>query len=283
MELVNEKVTHGQFGEGTIEAFDQNVVTIQFGEEKKKFMYPDGFVKFLTLHNKKTAKLVADLVQVNLDEQKAHLLEKEKTALKERKKFTQQAEYTRIMNSHRLHKESQIVFSCDEDELQNVFDHKSIFAGVVKNGVSKGTPIKLIRAYQNSAVLLTSKVEDSAEEERLIYGIFMVAAGFVGKLSEDGNIPADENYYIQISEEEAKQLPFWKYYLNKKSPNKITWNTGKSRYFDNEWMARILVDLYSIKQDVQDKILVRQFLHHFCKMNNILIEDLKQPVGMLNA
>ena len=74
---------------------------------------------------------------------------------------------------------------------------------------------------------------------------------------------------------------FWKYYVNEKSPDKMTWNTGKYRYFDNEWMAQILLDIVSLKSDTPEHELAQSFFDHFCKMNQIMKEELPEPNGAL--
>ncbi len=36
--------------------------------------------------------------------------------------------------------------------------------------------------------------------------------------------------------------------MNKNFPTRITWNSGRQRYFDNIWMAQILRDIVSLKK-----------------------------------
>ncbi len=61
----------------------------------------------------------------------------------------------------------------------------------------------------------------------------------------------------------------------------MTWNTGKYRYFDNLWMAQILLDIVSLKSEPTERELAQQFLKHFCKMNQITAHDLPKPNGAL--
>lgn len=61
----------------------------------------------------------------------------------------------------------------------------------------------------------------------------------------------------------------------------MTWNTGKYRYFDNEWMAQILMDMVSLKRDTEERELTQSFFDHFCKMNQINKETLPEPNGAL--
>ncbi|HKM40031.1 MAG TPA: malate synthase, partial [bacterium] len=80
---------------------------------------------------------------------------------------------------------------------------------------------------------------------------------------------------------ESERMLFWNYYINKRYPKKMTWNSGRHRYFDNIWMAQILRDIISLKEDPQEHDLARRFFQHFCQINVINIERLSQPSGVL--
>ena len=45
----------------------------------------------------------------------------------------------------------------------------------------------------------------------------------------------------------------------------MVWNTGKYRYFDNSWMAQILLDIVSLKSDSNEREQAQQFLNIFAK------------------
>jgi len=47
--LINAEVIHGKFGNGTIVAIDETVVTVKFAEAvgEKRFLYPSAFSMFL--------------------------------------------------------------------------------------------------------------------------------------------------------------------------------------------------------------------------------------------
>ena len=47
------------------------------------------------------------------------------------------------------------------------------------------------------------------------------------------------------------------------------------------WLAQILLDILAIKKDPHEKEQVQQFLNHFCKMNQLSIEELEMPSGVL--
>jgi hypothetical protein len=152
---------------------------------------------------------------------------------------------------------------------------------VIKSGSNKGKPNKPIRLHQNSAVLLTATDSSMPEKDRRILGVYMVNEDFIGKICEDGYIPAHSKYRLQLTEQESDQMLFWKYYVNEKLPHKMTWNTGKYRYFENLWMAQILHDIVSLKSDPEEQELAQQFLKHFCKMNQISEHELPEPNGAL--
>ena len=185
------------------------------------------------------------------------------------------------MKNHKLHPESQMVFWCDPEEQETLFSEWKAFSGVVKSGNNKGKPNKPIRLHQNSAVVVTAVDPDASEKERRILGVYMVNENFVGKLCADGYIPAHSKYKIELTEEEANKLHFWTYYTDAKSPEKVAWNTGKYRYFNNLWMAQILHDIVAMKSDPKEQELAQQFFKHFCKVNQITDQELPKPTGAL--
>lgn len=281
MNLVNEEVTHKHFGKGNIVKHSDSIIEIHFETEQKKFVYPDAFGKFLKLHDKHTASLLQEVI-----EKKEIELEKEEQKREEDKRMRlleQQLrlEHEKLMKNHKLHPKSQIVFSSDAEELSKVFEEWRIFTGEIKSGPNKGKPNKPTRIYQNSVCLLTERDADMPEKDRRILGLYMVKKGFLGKSCQDGYIPAHSEYRLKLTEEESEKLPFWKYYTNDKSPHKMTWNTGKYRYFDNVWMAQILLDIVALKTNTEEEELAQNFFEHFCTMNQIMKEELPEPSGAL--
>lgn len=185
------------------------------------------------------------------------------------------------MKNHKLHPESQMVFWSDRGEQSDLFSEWRAFSGLVKSGNNKGKPNKPVRLHQNSAVLITEVDPEASEEERRILGVYMVNEDFVGKLCVDGYIPAHSKYKIKLTEDESNQLRFWTYYVDAKSPEKVTWNSGKYRYFNNMWMAQILNDIVSLRTNSEEQSLAQQFLKHFCKINQITGNELPKPNGAL--
>ena len=281
MNLINKKVIHKRFGTGSIVKQNDSSVEINFESGNKKFVYPDVFANHLKLDDISDARLLEKIIQKKESEQKEKedKMEEERKLL--RKELVNRLEHEKLMKNHKLHNESQMVFWCDQEEQHSSISEWKVFSGVLKSGNNKGKPNKPSRLYQNSAVLLTAVDSGMLEKDRRILGIYMVNEEFVGKLCEDGYVHAHEKYRITLTEEESEKLLFWHYYINEKSPEKMTWSTGKYRYFENLWMAQILLDIISLKSDPNEQELAQQFFKYFCKMNKITINELPKPNGAL--
>lgn len=281
MNLISKKVTHKQFGIGSIVQHNDSSIEIHFATENKKFIYPDAFGKHLKLHDQSDANALEKIIQKREIEQKEEKRKREEEEKLQRKNRELRLEHEKLMRNHKLHSESQLVFWCDTEEQSKAFSEWKVFSGVTKSGTNKGMPSKPIRLYPNSAVLLTALDSDQPEKNRRIIGIYMVNEDFVGKLCEDGYIPAHSKYRLQLTEQESNQLLFWDYYVNEKSPHKMTWNSGKHRYFDNTWMAQILFHIVSLKSDPKEREIALRFFQYFCKKNNITAQELQKPNGAL--
>lgn len=281
MNLINKKVTHKLFGMGSIVKHNDSRIEINFATENKMFIFPDAFEKHLKLHDKSDATSLEKIIQEREMKRKEAEWKKEEEKKLQREEMELRLKHEKLMKNHKLHSESQMVYWCDLEEQNSSFSEWKVFSGVIKSGNNKGKPNKPSRLHQNSAVLLTAIDPNVPEKDRRILGVYMVSEDFVGKLCEDGNIPAHSKYRLQLTEQESDQLLFWKYYLNEKSPNKMVWNSGKYRYFDNIWMAQILHDIVSLKNDPMERELAQQFFKHFCKMNQITEQELPKPNGAL--
>lgn len=281
MNLINKEVTHKRFGKGSVVNYNDSIIEIHFATENKKFVFPEAFGKHLKLHDKSVAHSLEMVIQKKELEQEKLEQEKEEERKRQRKEYQLRLEHEKLMKNHKLHPESQMVFWCDDEELSTVFTEWKVFTGIIKSGNNKGTPNKPIRIYPNSVCLLTARESSMPEKDRRILGAYMVNEDFIGKFCEDGYIPAHAVYRLQLTEQESERMPFWKYYVNEKFPNKMTWNTGKYRYFDNVWMAQILLDIISLKSDMHDQEQAQIFFERFCKMNQIRREELQEPNGAL--
>jgi hypothetical protein len=281
MNLVNKKVTHKRFGKGSVVKHNDSFIEIHFATENKKFLFPDAFEKHLKLHDESAANSMEKVIQKIETEREKLELEKEEEKKQHRKEQQLRLEHEKLMKNHKLHPESQMVFWCDVEEQSKVFTEWKVFIGETKTGTNKGMPKKPTRLYQNSVCLLTARDSSTPEKDRRILGVYMVKEDFIGKLCEDGYVPAHSVYRLPLTEQESDGMPFWKYYVNEKTPHAITWNTGKYRYFNNVWMAQILRDIVSLKNDTPEQELAQKFFKHFCRMNLINAEELPDPNGAL--
>ena len=281
MNLIDKKVTHDRFGMGRIVKQNGSTIEIHFASENKMFVFPDVFAKHLKLQDKRDAESLEGIIQEKEKKRKEEEWQKEEEKKLQRKQLELRLEHEKLMKNYKLHPEAQFVFWCDDEERNTSLSEWEVYSGVIKSGNNKGKPNKPSRLHQNSAVLLTAVDSKMHEKDRRILGVYMVGENFIGKRCEDGIIPAHTKFRLQLSEEESKKLPFWKYYVNEKSPEKMSWNTGKYRYFNNLWMAQILRDIVTLKSDEKEQELAQQFFNHFCKINQIAVQDIPEPNGTL--
>ncbi|HLS60983.1 MAG TPA: malate synthase [Virgibacillus sp.] len=277
MNLINKEITHTVFGEGHIVAQDASIITIDFDEETKKFVYPDAFRTFITLNDQDTAKILQKVISKREVEEQA--LEKKREEKMEQQALERQRR--EMLENHQIHESSQIVFWLDKEEQQNVFTDWQAFTGEVQSGKNKGEPNRAVRLGPNSAGLLTVRKSDQPETERRIIGLYMVNETFSGNLSDDGMVPAHEEFRIELTDQEAEQMLFWNYYINQNYPLRTTWNSGKYRYFENAWTARILKDIIALRTDEEQIKEAKSFLEYFCQMNVLDIDNIPEADGAL--
>lgn len=281
MNLINKEVSHERFGKGNVVNHNDSIIEIHFATERKKFVYPDAFGKHLKLHDKRAAQSLNMIIQKRELEREKEEQEKEEEKRLQLEEQQLRLEHEKLMKNHKLHPQSQMVFWCDEEELTTIFSEWKVFTGTIKSGTNKGEPKKPTRIYPNSICLITERDSSMQEKERRIIGLYMVNKDFIGKFCSDGFIPAHSEYRLQLTEQESNEMLFWKYYVNEKTPHKMTWNTGKYRYFENEWMAQILRDIVSMKRDTEESELAQKFFDYFCRMNQIRKEELTEANGAL--
>lgn len=281
MDLINKQVMHKSFGKGSIVECTGSYMEVRFLSGNKRFLYPDAFEKYLTMVDKRAADSIDKILNKLIMERKIKedIIEKENAVkLEEEQRLSRMK---KLLENHKIHSSSQVAFKCEKEESDRIFTEWRIFSGTIKSGKNQGKPNKLIRIHQNSACLITCKDAGKPEKDRYISGVFMVVENFIGRLCEDGYIPAHSEYRIKLSEQESKKMPFWKYYTNSRYPNNMTWNSGTYRYFDNIWMAQILKDIVSLKIDREEQKLSQEFLDYFCRTNQIEKNEIVEPDGTL--
>lgn len=284
MDLINKQVIHKVFGKGSVVEYNGSYVIIKFPLGNKNFIFPDAFGGFLTLTDQRTAALVEKLVKERKEEYKQEELRiKKQRALQEerRRLFLERERMKKRCVTDKIHPSSQSAFWCKDQEQESIFKEGEIFTGKMVSGPRKGQPRNLIRLNYNSACLITARRAGEPEENRRILGAFMVQEDFSGKACKDGLIPAHSKYKFSLSPQEAKKTLFWNYYVNKNYPHRMTWNSGRHRYFDNIWMAQILRDVISYKKKSKEKEQIQRFFTYFCEKNKIKKEEIPAPNGAL--
>ncbi|MCZ2259907.1 malate synthase [Sporosarcina sp. G11-34] len=277
MNLINELITHKVFGEGNIVNHEESIITVDFNEEIKKFVYPDAFRKFITLNDQSTAKTFKEIFLKREKEEEALELKREEE--KEQQALEQQRKEK--LKNHSIHESSQIVFWLDEEEQQNVFVDWQVSTGKVQSGKNEGQPNRAARVSPNSAGLLTARGSDQPETDRMILGLYMVNEMFSDNLSDGGMVPSHAEFRIELTDQEAEQMLFWNYYINKNYPQRTSWNSGKFRYFDNIWTAQILKDIIALKTDEEQIKEAQNFLEYFCQMNALDMDNIPEASGAL--
>lgn len=280
MSLINQRVTHKTFGEGNVVNYDDSYIKVDFESGAKKFVFPDAFAKYITLTDQRMAHLMnKKLQELKKERKKEALIRERQKAIEREKRYI--LEQKKRAKTRKIHPQLQSVFWCRPEEEDRVFTEWKVFIGNIKSGERKGQPRRLARMNQSSACLLTRREPHMPEEDRCIIGAFMAEEGFNGRLRMDGYIPAHPKYRIRLSERESEKMLFWNYYVNNRFPNNITWNSGRQRYFDNIWMAQILRDIVSLKEDPEEKKNAQLFLEYFCRINDINENKIPKAEGAL--
>ena len=280
MNLVNKKVVHRTFGKGNVVSHSEDYINIDFESDIKKFVFPDVFGEYMTLLDEKEFNLIKMQIQEQVEK-------RQKEALQLRREQALQQEYLRTMEKKvvakkpKAHPELQSAFWCKAEEIETIFTEWKVFVGEIKNGIKKGQPRKMSRMNEKSACLLTRREADMPEKNRRILGVFMAEEDFNGKMCSDGYIPAHPSYRLHLSEQESQKMLFWNYYVDEKFPKMKTWNSGRQRYFANIWMAQILQDIVSLREEHEEQENAQIFLQHFCKSNHINVDEIPKPNGAL--
>ncbi|NMB35245.1 MAG: malate synthase [Firmicutes bacterium] len=284
MNLCSKQVTHKIFGEGRIVQHDDLYVQVEFPSGIKKFVFPDAFGSFLTLSDQNAADLVRKIAEKKEEKrrkEKSKQIKKTQALHENRQRFLEREKAIKTRKTFKINPRSQSVFWCKAHEVEQIFEEWKVFTGTIKSGKRKGEPRRLARIKPNSAAILTIRDADMAEKNRRILGVFMVDENFSASRCIDGYIPAHSEYRLRLSGQESERMLFWNYYVNKKYPQRMTWNTGRHRYLDNEWVAQILQDIISLKKAPQEREQVQRFFEYFCQLNRLDMEKLPKPAGAL--
>lgn len=156
-------------------------------------------------------------------------------------------------------------FVCyEKDMLQNW----TAFAGAT---LTKGEekPKKLNRVQENSLAILTTREPNSKEEDRFVFGAFLVDEAYEGDNREAGHVTTSSKYKISLTKDQAKQILFWNYHHNENNPEKPAWAQGLHRYINDTVAASILKDIATVKKGTDEEQLSQEFFEYFCEINGL--------------
>lgn len=155
------------------------------------------------------------------------------------------------------------------------------FAGYVLTGENKQRPLKLNRVQTNSLAILTTRVPYAPESERFIFGVFLVDEAYTGDLRDAGYVTTSSKFRMSLPLEQAKRLPFWKYYHNQNAPRKTAWSQGLHRYVSDLQAACVLRDFAKLKKGTSEEKLAKEFLAYFCRISGLKVSALPVCDGAL--
>lgn len=176
---------------------------------------------------------------------------------------------------------------CNEDEESFVCYESQMlrdwraFAGVSHNGIDSGKPLKIKKVQCNSLAVLTTREPNAKEEDRIIFGLFIVDDAFEGDNYEAGEVSTTSEYKIKLSLEEARKMKFWKYYFNPNKPETIKMGQGLFRYLTDEQSVQIIQDIIKVKEKEPDREFAAKFLDYYSRVNHIDLETIMPPLGVL--
>lgn len=153
--------------------------------------------------------------------------------------------------------------------------------GIYRSGKKKGEPIPIKRAKKNALVILTTRTPHEPEINRIIFAVYIADEVTQGNDGNEAIITAHDKYRIELTSDESKQLPYWKYYSNKNSSNKPLWGTSLFRYIENNSAYHLLNDILEIKSSEEEKELVKEMLDFYCEKNNVNADKIIDLNGLI--
>ena len=158
----------------------------------------------------------------------------------------------------------------------------SAYAGVYRSEDKDGVPMKLKWVRTNNLAVLTTRMPNAEEKDRIIFAAFLVTEADEGDTVDSGFVSAGSSQFkIEMKPNEANKLRFWDYYYCPNAQDKIIFGSGLHRYLSDNQAVQILKDIVKIKKGTPQQRLAEQFLDHFVSVNRININQVPEKGGAL--
>lgn len=257
-QLLGQSVKHISFGKGIITEISAKVVTIHFTQGKKRFLYPQAFLEFLTLRDtEKQKEITAKYNRMLRDKEAAQ------------KKELEEQERLRQLRTMKINPNSQAVFNIASNEAQGIIECGTISTGCYLAGYSKGEPRIPKKINPNSVCLLTGLPESKEEKNRYILGAFMVGDNFWGERCRNGLVYGHDKHRVFLPSD--VRLDYWNYFEH--SETFPRWGNVPFKYFANSIMKKILLDMIDLLVDTEQELAAKEFYQYFCEINRLSIEQ----------
>lgn len=149
-------------------------------------------------------------------------------------------------------------------------------AGLFEDGKSKRFGSTL---HKGAVCVFTTRFPDMEEQDRFIFGLFLIDELFHGDDTRAGYVKCNTDYRIELTPQEAISIKFWDYYRNKNAPEIEQWGTGLYRFVSNQSIILLLQRIISIREG-DSKTEAINFLKEFCRKNNLQVPDRKNDVDL---
>lgn len=160
----------------------------------------------------------------------------------------------------------------NEEDVKDAFDNVNlcyesrmlldfkIYAGRDDDGTVRGWSLG-----NDRLVILTTVKPGYSEEDRVIFGAFLVKQSF-DKYNEEASATSYPDCRIALTEEESEHMKYWDYAPGEGKNNLIQWKEGLLRYQTDEMCLTVLKDLVKIieKRNSEEQTnLAKGFLKKF--------------------
>lgn len=251
--LIGQPVKHNAFGNGVIENLSGNVITVNFPQGDKKFIYPDAFKNFLKLEDKEGR------------EEFNRLMEARNRRIQIKKEIVREKEETRRkFRSQKIVPNSQAVFNVSEEELQESFSRGWAFTGRYQSGFSEGRARTAGRVKPNSLCLMTVLKKGEPESERKLRGLYMAHETFYGDECDNGEILAHDKYRVLL--EPQNELKIWDLVDEADVPKRF--GGLHFRYISEQSGLLVLVAVKKLLGEEKAE-LMDEIINYYCRLNDI--------------